>query len=62
MEESAFNDTWTKVSQKRGRSPLDDIDRQSKHTKENQHWLHPPPTPTSNRYSPLVEADGADRP
>jgi hypothetical protein len=59
--QSTRHNTWTKVSHKRGRSSPDDIERESKHAKDNQHWLHPPSTSTSNRYSPLVDADGADR-
>jgi hypothetical protein len=47
---------WTKVSYKRGRSSLDATERESKHPKVTQHWLHPPSTETSNRFSALMEA------
>jgi hypothetical protein len=62
MEQSTLHTTWTKVSHKRGRSSPDDIEHERKHAKDSQHWLHPPSTSASNRYSPLAEADRADRP
>jgi hypothetical protein len=62
MDQSTDQTTWTKVSHKRGHSSADDIAREPKHAKDSQHWLHPPSTTTSNRYSPLAEAHGADRP
>jgi hypothetical protein len=52
---------WTKASYKRGRSPPDDSDRESKHAKDSQHWLHSPPTATFNRLSPLMETNNAER-
>jgi hypothetical protein len=48
---------WTKVSYKRGRSPPDASERESKQAKDSQHWLHPPSTATSNRFSPLMETN-----
>jgi hypothetical protein len=55
------NDNWTKVYYKRGRSSPDATEMESKHTKNTQHWLHPPSTETSNRFSALMEANSADR-
>jgi hypothetical protein len=48
------NDTWTKVSYKRNKPNHEEgIQREAKHLKESEYWLHP--TPTSNRYTELVE-------
>jgi hypothetical protein len=55
------NDNWIKVSFKRGLSSPDATEMESKHTTNTQHWLHPPSTETSNRFSALMEADSADR-
>jgi hypothetical protein len=62
MDQSPFHTHWTKVSHKRGRSSPDDVEREYKYAKATQHWLHPPSASTTNRYSPLEEADEADRP
>lgn len=62
MDQPPQHTSWTKVSSKRGRSSPDELERVTKHVKDNQHWLHPPSTSTSNRYSPLEEADGAASP
>jgi hypothetical protein len=45
------NNTWTKVSHKRGRPTHEDEEaqREAKEIKESEYLLHP--TPTSNRYS-----------
>jgi hypothetical protein len=52
--------TWTKVSSKRGRSSSDDPVRETKQVKESKHWLHPVPTTTSNRFSPLLSTTSID--
>jgi hypothetical protein len=52
--------TWTKVSYKRGRPLPDDYERESKQTKDSQHWLHPPTTATSNRFLPLMETNNPE--
>jgi hypothetical protein len=54
-------DNWIKVSSKRGRSSPDATELEPKQAKNTQHWLHPPSTATSNRFSALMEADSADR-
>jgi hypothetical protein len=55
------NDNWTKVSYKRSRSSPDATEMESKQTKNTLHWLHPPSTETSNRFSGLMEANSSDR-
>jgi hypothetical protein len=45
--------TWTRVSYKRTRTISEEYHRESKQTKENNHWLHP--TTTSNQYAALQE-------
>jgi hypothetical protein len=49
-----LNGSWTKVSNKRGRPTQEPSVRETKHTKENEHWLSQ--TSTSNRYTAPLEA------
>jgi hypothetical protein len=51
------NDTWTKVSYKRSRPTHEEegTQREAKHVKESEYWLHA--TPTSNCYTALLEED-----
>jgi hypothetical protein len=48
---------WTKVSYKRSRPTHEEegTQREDKHAKESEYWLHP--TPTSNLYNALQEED-----
>jgi hypothetical protein len=50
-----FNENWTKVSYKRGRSPNSDAVTKTKHSKENKYWLNQPAT--SNRFAVLQEEE-----
>jgi hypothetical protein len=49
------NNTWNEVLCKRGRPIHEDEEdqRERKHIKKSEHWLHP--SPTSDRYTGLLE-------
>jgi hypothetical protein len=49
------NNTWTTVSHKRGRQTHEEAQREAKHIMESEYWFHP--TPTSSRYTALLEED-----
>jgi hypothetical protein len=48
-------DHWIRISNKRTQPLSEDYHRESKHIKENHHWLHP--TTTTNRYSVLQDEE-----
>jgi hypothetical protein len=54
-----LNDSWTKVSYKRGRSTLEGTEREAKHAKESEHWLNQ--TSNSNHYTALLEEESEDK-
>jgi hypothetical protein len=55
---SELNNNWTKVSYKRGRSTQEETERETKHAKENEHWLNQ--TSTSVRYTAPLEEESED--
>jgi hypothetical protein len=55
-----LSNNWTKISNKRGKSTQDETERQTKHTKESEHWLNQ--TFTSNRYTALLEEESENQP
>jgi hypothetical protein len=58
-----LNNDWTKVSYKRGRgrgrSTLEETGRETKHSKEGEHWLNQ--TSTSSRYTAVLEEEREDQ-
>jgi hypothetical protein len=54
------NNVWTRVSYKRSRPAQEEFQRDVKYTKESNHWLHP--TPTSNRYTALLDEENEHQP
>jgi hypothetical protein len=54
-----LNNNWAEASYKRGRLTQEELERESKHTKESEQWLNQ--TSTSNSYTALLEEESEDQ-